>query len=1006
MFLAAACNEPPPAAPQYFERVIQPILTSNCAFNQGACHKNDGTGNALGNLDVTSYAAITKRRDVLTTYGSFPLPLLLLKATGSLVPPIPYGGTSSGTTVYLPSQIVHAGGSSLQPDSNAFFELQKWMANGANEDGSVTIPVQQTGSGACTTDIQTVHPDVYALLPTVDITSASFKNFTANVEPLLTKPASSSDRGCAFGTCHSSPQSDFFLACQGSGTDDLSKFNFLEAQAYISTALDQSQILLKPLAPSAGGIGHTGGTFFQSKTDPNWLKIYNWVELNGAPAALTMISDGQKFFNDNVMPIFMQRGCAAEGCHSPGAANDFKLRPGSQGFFSYIELGTNYRIARNDFLMPELPDVRQSRIAKKPVTSIANGGYGIVHRGGPPLETDDGGNTDPTMCPSPWTTASTAFCTFVEWHRIERADLITANQADPMPSGGTLPIIAVTMPPNADRAIDFDTYRPGADLVESNLPLTSALGVVDPTGASGATSLLTNCPGTTATRDVRGPDVSYDTSKVAFAMRTSATDTLDIYEVTLDAAMTCTKVTDGDGMSQNGILKHNFDPMYAPDGTLVFASTRGNATTGPTRTLKYLLPASDLWRMAPTATGYAAPTQMTVLLGDELNPAMMLNGEVTFTAEKATQDFYQLSGRRINWDITDYHPLLAQRSMSPALTGMPEPSVGYQQATDVRELPDRNFAIILSDDGTKGAGGTLATFNRSVGPFQANRTDVTFLKSVTFFDVQATGRAGATKGAYRAPFGLPDGRILVSYAPSVTNLATAADADMRYDLVVFDPVTLARTPVAGLSGGAASVVEAVVVFRRQPRPLFDNVTQLVFGGGIDPTDPTHGKISYPDLSLLGTLLGANLRSGRNVAMMDAATQVVFYKHLPPPSDVATAKGMQTGTEMVYDQTTEIGRAPLASDHSVHVQLPSMTPLILELQDGTGKTVFRMAEEDQLGPGEHISRGVPRTLFDSTCSGCHGSVTGIELDIAINPDALTGASTSLSSDPSKIVPLGP
>ena len=56
-----------PPAPKYFQRVIQPILTANCTRNQAPCHKEDGAGNALGNLDVTSYANLVKRRDVLTT---------------------------------------------------------------------------------------------------------------------------------------------------------------------------------------------------------------------------------------------------------------------------------------------------------------------------------------------------------------------------------------------------------------------------------------------------------------------------------------------------------------------------------------------------------------------------------------------------------------------------------------------------------------------------------------------------------------------------------------------------------------------------------------------------------------------------------------------------------------------------------------------------------------------------------------------------------------------------
>jgi hypothetical protein len=56
----------------------------------------------------------------------------------------------------------------------------------------------------------------------------------------------------------------------------------------------------------------------------------------------------------------------------------------------------------------------------------------------------------------------------------------------------------------------------------------------------------------------------------------------------------------------------------------------------------------------------------------------------------------------------------------------------------------------------------------------------------------------------------------------------------------------------------------------------------------------------------------------------------------------------------------------------------------------------MGEEHQLGPGEEISMGISQTLFDAVCGGCHGSVTGHELDIAVTPDALTGASQSLSA----------
>ena len=80
-----------------------------------------------------------------------------------------------------------------------------------------------------------------------------------------------------------------------------------------------------------------------------------------------------------------------------------------------------------------------------------------------------------------------------------------------------------------------------------------------------------------------------------------------------------------------------------------------------------------------------------------------------------------------------------------------------------------------------------------------------------------------------------------------------------------------------------------------------------------------------------------------------------------------------------------------------VTLPSGKPLIFEVLDGGGHPVFTMAEEHQLGPGETISPGVPRKLFNGVCGGCHGSVSGSELDVAVTPDALTGASVSMSRE---------
>jgi hypothetical protein len=44
-----------------------------------------------------------------------------------------------------------------------------------------------------------------------------------------------------------------------------------------------------------------------------------------------------------------------------------------------------------------------------------------------------------------------------------------------------------------------------------------------------------------------------------------------------------------------------------------------------------------------------------------------------------------------------------------------------------------------------------------------------------------------------------------------------------------------------------------------------------------------------------------------------------------------------------------------------------------------------------------AKGETVRLFDAVCGGCHGSVSGHELDVIVTPDALTGASASASQN---------
>src|SRR5439155_19563517 len=181
--------------------------------------------------------------------------------------------------------------------------------------------------------------------------------------------------------------------------------------------------------PPAGGVSHTGGVYFDSREDLNWKAWRDWaLEVQADPLQAVAKSAGQQFFEDNVMPKLLQRGCALEGCHSPDGFNDFRLRSGAQGFFAPLALRRNYLTLRDEFMSLDTVDIRQSRAVKK---NIAASSGGIVHRAGPLLE--DVGSAS-TECHTPFdpTTNTRAICVLAEWHRIERTAAQAAGTVSPV----------------------------------------------------------------------------------------------------------------------------------------------------------------------------------------------------------------------------------------------------------------------------------------------------------------------------------------------------------------------------------------------------------------------------------------------------------------------------------------------------------------------------------------------------------------------------------------------
>jgi len=428
--LVAACGSSPPGK-TFYQREIEPILTQKCAGNTSGCHStnlDDPFQFAAGNFDVTSFDNVQKRRDVLAPFGAYPYPLLLIKATGPGALQMSYNG------VFKKIEVQHAGLAILTVNSDAFLTLQNWLQNGATENGLKPPTPAQTGNGTCST---TVPPGFNAATYTANPNFETFKN---NVQPILTQ------HGCVSSNCHGAPASDFYITC---GNDDNQlAFNFSQAWSFVNNPVDDSQILKIPLAVSAGGRGHTGGDQFPSTTDGDYTTIRSWAASVGL-LDFAMGDPVKQFFADNVQPILLVRGCSFQACHSPSATNDFKLRSGTQGFFSAISLERNYELLKDNFMALEYPDARRGRAVAKAIQfsdpRLADdqiGGVGtdtghVAHRGGgvldaPPDLTQQGLPSDPIACGTFTPGVSSPFCTIQEWFTRERAAIAAqVKKTDP-----------------------------------------------------------------------------------------------------------------------------------------------------------------------------------------------------------------------------------------------------------------------------------------------------------------------------------------------------------------------------------------------------------------------------------------------------------------------------------------------------------------------------------------------------------------------------------------------
>ncbi|MBA2661371.1 MAG: PD40 domain-containing protein [Bradymonadaceae bacterium] len=728
------------------------------------------------------------------------------------------------------------------------------------------------------------------------------------------------------------------------------------SQRFINTADNPrfSSLVRKPMAEVYGGLPHGGGTNFLSPSDPGLEAVRAWIaleqgggeDLAGQDRAGERAGPAERFFAERVQPHLLSRGCAVAACHGPESFVPYRLDPGVVTAEGQIALSRAMTRHNYEASLPFLSldgDAAQSRLLKKGLPLEAGG---ITHRGG--NRTFFTGWDDP------------ATDDILAWATLEQRAALGERAGR-----GVEALIYVRGPVQAGLGFDQSSFVPGSDII-----------LRTPAGPDGVDQNLTAHLHAGAA-DIRHPAVSPDGLRVAFAMRRSEAEGLQLFELTLATGEARALTADPARLASGAVLA-NVMPVYASAHEIYFVSNRHDTLADGLQTRDM-----SIYRLAGPGQ---PPERLTFGPGPELNPRRFnvgaMQGYLVFAHRRIFGDADETVGFSFPLDLhVDYHIYFG-------IT--PEERLFFEFV----ELPDGRALTIAGDPDNVWAGGRLGLIDRNLGPQLQAATPVDkaavapAVRNFRVLDPSVSARGRSVGGIYRDPAALADGSILAAWAPGPIDLGDP-EARPRFRIVHlrFEEATSGCVTSACLPNLIARDVwvedRAGGLSVHSARPV---IVRALGGPSAVVLDPLAASlVSIDDAPVNQGILESLFPTGPKRFRTDAR-YMRFVEALPHAPRHA---GQATGARI-------LGEVALYDDHSVHVVVPAGVAFRTQLLDAD-----RMALGVQHNrwlfnwPGQHFKESVGRHLYDARCGGCHGAASGKGADLFGPTDTLTGATVTLA-----------
>lgn len=752
----------------------------------------------------------------------------------------------------------------------------------------------------------------------------------------------------------------------------LSRINTLERPEF-------SSLLQKPLAPGVGGVHHTGGVQFSDRESPSYQTIRDWVlhESGGGEGHdYAELTDLQRQFASEVQPHLVRLQCMNASCHGAFAPfTGFKppLVIDGDTVFSVDAIQANYKSARMHLDFGGNLD--KARLLRK---VLPMEGGGIAHRGGNDIFFRNG---------------QEAPMAIYAWAQAERLALMGSKE-DPVLQG----VVFVRGPIASSPAFEHSRLVLGTDLYVLDLEAgdlearlrTGSHDVFAPEHNEAALGTLRNLTGSIhgVPADIRDPAVNHDATRIAFAMRRSAQDAHNIYEIGVDGTGLRQLTFDAADLPGGGHMA-NVQPTYGPDGRIYFVSTRAGILADSHDVVD-----TDIWSVDPAG---GALERFTYTPSPEVTPNFVGTGKnygsLAFTMRRTINGRYQAAIFRGVLDHNKkYHA---------------DPEIHIHHGTTIEEdivygmrtMPDGRYSSVLLNRDNQWLGGKLAVFDRQFGAelprgLEAEASAGGFRHAFSVPDSQVTAGGVSPGGFYRNPVPLPDGTLLTTFAPGPIDLD---DPDATPELGLYI-VTLAEDRATGEPSVAtlASVLDepGVAEYDAEPiviRPLED--------------DPSHehtwdrnrttgtGILEFRHVETLEALF-ANLEQRGTKMLRDDLVYARIIESIPvtPNENLGTPVGAT-----VHGRTRILAEVPLAGG-SLHLELPADTPFRVQFLNAERMAVGAQQNRwNHVAPGEKFPGGTAPELYPRLCASCHGSFSGEVGDVGgAMPDMISSASVTLAT----------